>query len=164
MTALRRRWTLLLALGGAFAVGAAALAWTFLAPQPTSRRDESFTPQQGMRAVASGTFQGADRAHSASGKVTLYQDDRGLVLAFEGYEATSGPLVHFYLSASPDGAFDERTAVKVPVPDGVGGDQATVRGTFSVRAPQGVTPDRAKSVVVWCTRFGVAFGHARLGS
>lgn len=164
MTALRRRWTVLVVIGALAALGAGALGWKAFAPQPTERRDDAARPPAGATSLGSGTFQGADRAHSASGRVTLYRAPEGAALVFEGYEATSGPRVHFYLSEDAGGVFDPSTAHVVPVPGGVDGDQATLRGTFSVPVPATIDATKAKSVIVWCTRFGVTFGHARLGS
>ena len=137
------------------------LAWKFLAPQPTRTVNEHIG-DAAAKPLSSGTFSGGDPAHKASGTVTLYRDSKGFFLRFEKYEATSGPAVHFYLSESTEGEFAKNTVKLIPVPGGVDGEQATLRGNFNVRIPAGIDAEKYRSIIVWCTRFGVTFGAAKL--
>jgi hypothetical protein len=140
--------------------GVAFIVLEYFAPQPTQRVDDTSGAAQlaNRQALQSGSFSGADAAHDVSGKVALFETDSGKVLRFSDYEATSGPDVFFYIS--PTSEFDETKARQLAVPGGLGEGQATLRGNFGVPLPDDASDFSV--VIVWCKRFGVKFGEARL--
>lgn len=156
-----RRRTLVWILVGLALVAGGVLAWTQFAPAPSQQRDEA--APEGATMVAAGTFRDGDPLHHASGNVTLLKGDRGFVLRFEGYEATPGPDVFFYLTreagASTTRAVEgEGAKVETDTPSG----QATLRGSFNVRVPEGVDPAAFRGIVAWCDTYNVLFGWAPL--
>lgn len=144
-------WTLV-AIGALLAAGA---GWYLFAPRASDTRDEAAPASS--ETLTMGTFSGADNVHRVSGTVELLRDERGYVLRFEDYDATAGPDVYFYLTKS--GTVDA-DAVRVPTDTPSG--QATPRGAFNVRVPEGVDATQFSGVAAWCDRFDVAFGGASL--
>lgn len=152
-------------LGGVL-VAAAVGGWvffTYFAPQASRTVDEAL-PETGVTRLAGGDFSGADPTHEVSGNVTLYRDDEGHFLRFERYDATAGPAVYFFLSESAEGEYDDATVRKLLAPGGEVDGQATLRGHFNIRLPDGHEPTRYKSLIVYCERFGVTFGSAPIGT
>lgn len=155
-----RRFLIAIPTATLFVVGG-VVAHDLFAPKPTTTVHQQIDTGT-AQALSSGTFQGADRAHKASGTVTLYEDEEGTFLFFEDYQATSGPDVYFFLSTSSIGDYNGGEVVKVLVPGGAEGGQATLRGDFRVPVPDDVDATQYRSVIAWCEDFSVEFGHARL--
>jgi hypothetical protein len=148
----------LLVIGIAAAAGIAGVVFSeYFAPQPTRTVDEDVDTDAPVS--KRGTFRGADDVHHVSGTVSVHAGEPAQ-LSFRNYQATSGPDVYFYLA--DDGEFEEANAVRIPVPGGVKDGQATLRGNFSLPLPSGVDLATRTRLVVWCQRFGVRFGEARL--
>ena len=158
---LTRNRALAWALVAVAALVIAGVGWYYFAPKPTSFLDEP--APAAAETLASGSFQGADAAHDVAGSVTLLRDADGFVLRFEDYDATSGPDVYFYLTKEP-GAYTtgavEGDGIRIPTGSATG--QATLRGSFNVRVPDGVDATQYGGLSVWCDRFGVLFGSAPL--
>lgn len=153
----------------ALAAGLAALAVVAVLAYPVFAPKPSTTVQQdapaGAVAVASGTFQGAgDGIHHASGRVSILRDGEAYLLRFEGYQATDGPDVYFYLTRAPAARTTEEveSGLRVLVPGGAADGEATLRGDFHVPLPQGFDPATWQGVVAWCDQFNVLFGSAAL--
>ena len=147
-------------LGGValLAVGGGAY-WAF-APEGSTQVMEA---SPGGEAVKRGTFRNGDDLHRVSGSVTLLQVDGRHVLRFEGYDATAGPDVFFYLT--PDARADGVDAVEgrgLRAETTARGGQATLRGDFNVELPQDFDPAGYAGLAVWCEQFNVLFGHAAL--
>lgn len=148
------------------AVALAAVAYAFFLPEADTILDEALPADGDARALKTGTFAGADRAHRVEGTVTLYEGADGHFLRFEDYDATDGPDVYFYLVR--DAGASSRDAVEgdgllVRVPGGTEG-RATVRGTFNVPLPADFDPSLWNGVAVWCDRFDALFGDATLNA
>ena len=135
------------------ALALAGAGWYFFAPKPVDARDEA--APTGSEMITMGIFSGADSVHHVGGTVELLRDERGYILHFADYDATAGPDVYFYLTKG--GTFDA-DAVRVPTDAATG--QATLRGSFNVRVPEGVEATAYSGLAVWCDRFGVLFGSA----
>jgi Electron transfer DM13 len=116
--------------------------------------------------LRSGSFTGADSFHHASGTVSLYQASDGtFVLRFEDYDARSGPDVYFYLTRNAGDsstAAVEEQGLRILVPGGAQGGQATLRGNFNVELPAGTNALAYRGITIWCDDFNEFFGSAPL--
>ena len=140
-----------------------AVFFRYFAPQAATMLDEPpSTDVQSGTVIKRGQFTGGDAAHEASGRVTLIRHGQSHSLRFEGYHATNGPDVFFFLSKSPEGDFDAADHVRVLVPRGAGAGQATLRGNFAVELPELAEPGEYESLIAWCVRFRHRFGWAKL--
>ena len=106
---------------------------------------------------ASGTF--IDRSHPAEGVATVLGDGSGQrFLRFERFATDNGPDLNVYLSAAdpdaPAGEFDDDFIDL--------GDLKGNIGDQNYEIPADVDLSRYRTVVIWCVRFGVAFGAAEL--
>lgn len=106
---------------------------------------------------AAGTF--IDRSHPAVGVAEVLGDGTGQrFLRFEDFATDNGPDLNVYLStADPDapaGEFDDEFIDL--------GDLKGNIGPQNYEIPADVDLSRFKTVVIWCVRFGVAFGAAEL--
>ena len=106
---------------------------------------------------ASGTF--IDRSHPAEGLAEVLGDGSGQrFLRFEDFATDNGPDLNVYLSAAdpdaPAGEFDDDFIDL--------GDLKGNIGPQNYEIPEGVDLSRYRTVVIWCVRFGVAFGAAEL--
>ncbi|MGY1636969.1 DM13 domain-containing protein [Geodermatophilus sp. SYSU D00742] len=168
----RRRWGWL---AGALAVLAAA---TFVWFQPQrllydQRVDEVLpgvaateSPAAGSPAstaaarplqLASGSF--ASREHETVGTARLLRLPDGRVMVrFEGFATSNGPVLVVWLTKNPalgpDEAFDDDHVSLGPLKGNVGNQNYAV--------PSDVDSTAYTSVVVWCDRFDVPFGAADL--
>lgn len=148
---------------GALAVGAFAfIGLKYFAPKGSTDVDHE-APADHAERLAGGQFSGADAAHHVEGTVTVVRDGDDALLRFEGYDATNGPDVYFYISPDREGEYNE-AATKILVPGGAEDGQATLRGNFNVPLPADIDPETIGSVIVWCKRFSVTFGTAAVGS
>ncbi len=108
-------------------------------------------------ALATGIF--VARSHPSSGTALVLNDGtEQRFLRFEDFETDNGPDLNVYLSAAPADA---------PAGDFVGdfvdlGDLKGNIGPQNYEIPVDVDLDRYRTVVIWCVRFGVAFGAAEL--
>jgi hypothetical protein len=107
--------------------------------------------------LAAGAF--ISREHRTTGTARLLQlSDGQVILRFEGFETSNGPVLVVWLSrnqaAGQDEAFDD-DYVALGFLKGNVGDQNYV-------VPPEVDPTGWTSVVVWCDRFDVSFGAADL--
>ncbi len=105
----------------------------------------------------SGSF--VPRAHATSGRAEVLMTAEGRVLRFEDFRTDNGPDLNVYLSSAPGTAGDGDLDL-----DFVDlGDLKGNIGNQNYVIPDGVDLDRYSTVVIWCVRFGVPFGHAELG-
>jgi hypothetical protein len=103
-------------------------------------------------AERAGTF--GSGAHDTRGRALVLGDATDQrFLRFEDFETDNGPDLNVYLVSSTTG--DVSDAVDLGDLKGNVGDQ-------NYEIPAGVDLDRYDRVVVWCVRFGVAFGGADL--
>jgi len=106
---------------------------------------------------ASGSF--VDRSHPAAGVAQVLGDGTGQrFLRFEEFETDNGPDLNVYLSTAatdaPAGEFDDDFVDL--------GDLKGNIGPQNYEIPTGVDLSHYQTVVIWCVRFGVAFGAAEL--
>lgn len=115
------------------------------------------TAPAGPVELASGTF--VSREHETRGTARVLQlPDGQVVVRFEGFKTSNGPVLVVWLSRNPatgdDAAFDDDYADLGPLKGNIGDQNYVV--------PEGVDPMAFTSVVVWCDRFNVSFGAADL--
>jgi hypothetical protein len=123
--------------------------------------DEAMPAAQGSSSpqrLVSGQFYSI--LHPTAGTATIYQmGDGSRVLRFTGFSTSNGPDVHVYMVASDD-AKDVATVqhagfIDLGVIKGNVGDQNYILGPD-------VDLSKYRAVSVWCKRFSVNFGAARL--
>jgi hypothetical protein len=107
--------------------------------------------------LASGTF--ASREHETVGTARLLRLPDGRVMVrFEGFATSNGPVLVVWLTRNPalgpDEAFDDDHVNLGPLKGNIGDQNYTV--------PADVDSTAYTSVVVWCDRFDVPFGAADL--
>jgi hypothetical protein len=91
--------------------------------------------------------------HSVSGSVKLIidkDDAKKRFLSFENFKTDEGPDLYIYL------AEDKNAKGFISVA------KLTQTGTFTLEVPAGVVFEKNKHVLVWCQRFSVLFGSAKL--
>lgn len=106
---------------------------------------------------AAGTF--IDRSHPAEGVAEVLGDGTGQrFLRFEDFATDNGPDLNVYLStADPDAPASEFDDEFIDL-----GDLKGNIGPQNYEIPEDVDLSRFRTVVIWCVRFGVAFGAAEL--
>lgn len=124
--------------------------------------DEANDPMPDMPApeivtLVSGSF--VDRSHPAEGTALVLSDGTAQrFLRFEDFATDNGPDLNVYLSTAPAdapaGDFDDDFVDL--------GDLKGNIGDQNYEIPPEVDLDRYPTVVIWCVRFGVAFGAADL--
>lgn len=132
------------------------------AEEPPAEEPESVpvevSPQ--ILTLAEGTF--IDRSHPTVGFAEVLNDgSTQRFLRFEDFETDNGPDLNVYLSAGtaadgPSGEFDDDFIDL--------GDLKGNIGSQNYEIPPEVDLDRYSTVVIWCVRFGVAFGAADLAA
>lgn len=100
-----------------------------------------------------------DRSHPTSGRADVLNDGSPQrFLRFEDFETDNGPDLNVYLSTSPPGAdaaeFGDNFIDL--------GDLKGNIGTQNYEIPTDVDLNEFSTVVIWCVRFGVAFGAAEI--
>jgi len=107
--------------------------------------------------LATGSFVGREHDTTGTVRVLRLADDR-VIVRFEDFETSNGPVLVVWLSQSAadadDAAFDDDYFDLGPLEGNIG-DQ-------SYEVPAEVDPTGWTSVVVWCDRFDVPFGVADL--
>src|SRR5271156_4466132 len=155
-----KKWKLVIPI----AVVVAFLAWYAFRPERlvvNRRVDEAMPAAQGgssSQPLVSGQFYSI--LHPTAGTATIYQMGDGMrVLRLTSFRTSNGPDVHVYMVAADD-AKDAATVqqagfIDLGVLKGNIGDQ---------NYPLGGDLDLAKyrAVSIWCKRFSVNFGAARL--
>jgi hypothetical protein len=109
--------------------------------------------------LASGTF--VSREHPTHGTARILRlADGGVVVRFEGFATSNGPVLVVWLSKNaahgPDTAFADGHLDLGSLKGNVGDQNYPV--------PAGVDTTAYTSVVVWCARFHVSFGAADLAA
>ena len=157
-----KKWKLVIPI----AAVAAFLAWYAFRPERlvvNRRVDEAMPAAQASSSpqpLASGQFYSI--LHPTAGTATIYQmGDGSRVLRFTGFSTSNGPDVHVYMVASDD-AKDSASVLHAGFIDlgtikGNMGDQNYTLGAD-------VDLSKYRAVSVWCKRFSVNFGAARLMS
>ncbi|MFZ0293253.1 MAG: DM13 domain-containing protein [Candidatus Sulfotelmatobacter sp.] len=143
---------------------AVLLAWYAFRPERlvvNQRVDEAMPAAQGgspPQRVVSGQFYSV--LHPTAGNATIYQmGDGSRVLRLTNFKTSNGPDVHVYMVAADD-AKDVATVqqagfIDLGVIKGNVGDQ-----NYELRPEVDLSKYRALSI--WCKRFSVNFGAARL--
>ncbi|MEM7140899.1 MAG: DM13 domain-containing protein [Actinomycetota bacterium] len=134
----------------------------FMADDGTPLVDEADEPMPDMPepeilTLVEGTF--VDRSHPAEGTALVLNDgSEQRFLRFEDFATDNGPDLNVYLTAAPSdapaGEFDDDFIDL--------GDLKGNIGSQNYEIPPDVDLDRYSTVVIWCVRFGVAFGAADL--
>jgi Electron transfer DM13 len=155
-----KKWTLVIPI----AAIAAFLAWYAFRPERlvvNRRVDEAMPAAPGSpspQPLLSGQFYSI--LHPTAGTATIYRmGDGSRVLRFTSFSTSNGPDVHVYMVASDD-AKDVATVqqagfIDLGVIKGNIGDQNYTLGP-------NVDLSKYRAVSVWCKRFSVNFGAARL--
>jgi len=112
-----------------------------------------------IKTLFTGDF--VDRSHPTSGIADVLNDGSAQrFLRFEDFETDNGPDLNVYLSTAPSNAdtaaFDDDFIDL--------GDLKGNIGSQNYEIPVGIDLDRYSTVVIWCVRFGVAFGAAELSA
>ena len=121
---------------------------------------EEEAPAEGPVALLTGSFDSRNR-YTVTGNATAYElPDATRVLRLEGFESTNGPDLFVYLTVGdatePSDAALAAEYLDLGVLRGNIGDQ-------NYPIPDEVDLARFDTVVIWCRRFGTAFGAADLG-
>ncbi len=137
--------------------GALADAEANLGASAASGAEETSASPQVVRLVE-GVF--IDRNHPTEGTAVVLNDGtQQRFLRFEDFATDNGPDLNVYLSAAaadaPEGALDDDFVDL--------GDLKGNIGAQNYEIPTSVDLSRHGTVVIWCVRFGVAFGTAALG-
>jgi hypothetical protein len=151
-------------LGIPIAAIAAFLAWYAFRPERlvVNRRVDEAMPaaQDGSspQPLASGQFYSI--LHPTAGTATIYRvADGSRVLRFTGFSTSNGPDVHVYMVAADD-AKDSASVLRAGFID-----LGTIKGNMgnqNYALNPGVDLSKYRVVSVWCKRFSVNFGAARL--
>jgi hypothetical protein len=153
---------------GAFVVmGIMVAAMIWFVPEGTDSVQEALPGGMALEdfaVVKAGEFQDGDGSHQASGSVKLLQEGSNYYLRFEGYDATPGPDVYFYLTEQANARSTDAVeeGLKLLTPGGRDGGEATKRGKFNIPLPADFEPARWHGITVWCDDFNVIFGTAEL--
>jgi len=100
-----------------------------------------------------------DRSHPSSGTALVLNDgSEQRFLRFEDFETDNGPDLNVYLSTAPaDAPTGDFNDDFIDL-----GDLKGNIGPQNYEIPPGVDLSKYTTVVIWCVRFGVAFGSADL--
>jgi hypothetical protein len=157
-----KKWKLVIPI----AAVAAFLAWYAFRPERLvfNRHVDEATPAvqstSSPQPLASGQFYSI--LHPTAGTATIYRMGDGTrVLRFTGFSTSNGPDVHVYMVAADD-AKDSASVLRAGFID-----LGTIKGNMGDQNYT-LTPEvdlsKYRAVSVWCKRFSVNFGAARLMS
>jgi hypothetical protein len=111
-------------------------------------------------ALLSGTFESRNR-YTVTGGATAYDlPDGTRIVRLEGFESTNGPDLFVYLTVGDASEPSDAALAAEHV------DLGLLRGNVGNQnydIPADVDLERFNTVVIWCRRFGTAFGAADLG-
>jgi hypothetical protein len=155
-----KKWKLVIPI----ALVAAFFAWYAFRPERlvvNRHVDEAMPAAQGSsspQALVSGQFYSI--LHPTSGTATVYRmADGSRMLRFTTFSTSNGPDVHVYMVAADD-AKDNATVLRAGFID-----LGTLKGNMGDQN-YALNPDvdlsKYRAVSVWCKRFSVNFGAARL--
>lgn len=110
-----------------------------------------------IKTIFTGNF--IDRSHPTGGRADVLNDGSAQrFLRFEEFETDNGPDLNVYLSTAPPdadaGDFDDNFVDL--------GDLKGNIGSQNYEIPADVDLNEFSTVVIWCVRFGVAFGAAEI--
>ena len=133
----------------------------FTAPTPAAKGEATTLPTTTARLVPRLTNRGAfvNRSHPTKGSAAVITDDTQTFLRLVEFETDNGPDLFVYLSAGVT-ATTRAEALDDDIVD-LGRLKGNV-GNQNYEIPPGTDLTRYRTVVVWCRRFGVAFGAADL--
>jgi hypothetical protein len=122
-----------------------------------SMKDETSEPMPAsVQVIFSGDF--IDRSYATSGIAKIVTDGSRRVLRIEDLNTSNGPQLNVYLSSAdpeaPAGEFDDDFIDLGPLKGNIGDQNYEIAGHVDL--------DRYSTVVIWCVRFGTAFGTAGL--
>lgn len=125
------------------------------------RGNDSQDAVYGLRTLATGTF--VSQEHDTGGKVRILAlPDGSRVLRLEGLDTSNGPDLRVWLTDAPvkQGiagwrVFDDGAHISLGKLKGNKGDQ-------NYQLPADVDLAKYSSVSIWCNRFDVSFGAAKL--
>lgn len=128
-------------------------------PESATAGADEETAEAMIKTIFTGTF--IDRSHPTSGRADVLNDGSAQrFLRFEDFRTDNGPDLNVYLSAAPaDGPAGEFDDDFVDL-----GDLTGNIGSQNYEIPADVDLDRYSTVVIWCVRFGVAFGAADIAA
>ncbi len=122
------------------------------APAPSSTSPPTSAPAGASPATRSGTFTSLEHTTTGTAKVGVTPDGRPVVF-LENLDTSNGPDLKVYLSPQTQGE----------VAGGVNlGDLKGNKGNQTYSVPPGTDLAKYQSVVIWCQRFSVGFGVAKL--
>ncbi|UUU26961.1 DM13 domain-containing protein [Streptomyces sp. DSM 40750] len=128
---------------------------------PTTAPSQSASPASGPDTLASGEL--ISHEHTTSGTVKLVRlSDGSHVVRLENLDTSNGPDLRVWLT---DAQVLEGTAGWHVFDDGEYvslGKLKGNKGSQNYTVPADVDPSRYTSVSIWCDRFDVSFGAARL--
>lgn len=146
-------------------IAAVALGWYAFRPEllfVNKQVNEQFptgvSVASGPVSLAKGNFKGL--AHETKGVATIYQLAEGKkTLRLTEFETSNGPDVHVYLTAAEveKGSDAIMTAGFIDL-----GSMKGNQGDQNYDIPTDIDLSKYKNVAIWCARFGVNFGLARL--
>jgi len=125
------------------------------APVPiavTSPSNGAPTPTALAGLDRTGTFEPGE--HEISGTVRFIHTGKGVVLRLENLATTNGPDVRVYLSRGANGEVGPGDFEVAPIKGNLGSQNYLLA--------VGTAVSTYDSVVIWCKRFSVGFGHAVL--
>ncbi len=121
-------------------------------PAPTSS-----TQPSGPTLVSKGEFESVE--HDTTGTAAIITKDGNSRLVLSGFKTSNGPDLKVLLSKSADNGsqdYDANGVILAPL-KGNTGDQVYELGTA-------IASTDVQRVIIWCERFSVAFGVARLNT
>jgi hypothetical protein len=155
-----KKWKLVIPIAAVLAF----LAWYAFRPERlvvNRRVDEAMPAAQessSPQPLVSGQFYSI--LHPTAGAATIYRmGDGSRVLRFTGFSTSNGPDVHVYMVASDD-AKDSASVLRSGFID-----LGTIKGNIgdqNYTLTPAVDLSKYRAVSVWCKRFSVNFGAARL--
>ena len=132
-------------------------------PDPASGEERTATASPAPRAprdlvLSQGDFVDAEHATSGSAAILELADGQRF-LRLEGLATSDGPDLHVWLSDQPSGgawgSYDDGAYVAL-------GELKATHGDHNYEIPSGISLRGLGTAVIWCDRFDVAFGTARL--